>query len=201
MKIFFQQIILIFIFQSAFGQVESAISQIEFTTYFFKNTIFQFEENFNLEQFENGEGYRFGVLYSKKIHNKIWLSSGLNYLRATNEYFGPSIDTTIGNILYSVGARIIQVPAKVRFDIFKWIYLKSGISFDYQINNREGKYIHNQSGISYSLGCGIDLRVKEQIHLQIEPEVGFTSLPALYKKDFQQHFTLSGLNFILGFRF
>jgi hypothetical protein len=200
MKKFLHLVIFILVFQSAFSQVAPTISQIEFSTYFFNNAIFQFEEDYSIEQFEDGEGYRFGILYSKKVHRKIWVSSGVNYLRATNEYFGPSLDTTIGNILYSVGARMIQVPAKVRFDIFKWFYLKSGISFDYQINNREGKYIHNQSGISYSLSCGIDLRVKEQIHLQIEPEVGFTSFPALYKKDYQQHYTLSGLNFILGFR-
>jgi hypothetical protein len=56
-------------------------------------------------------------------------------------------------------------------------------------------------GLGFRWLGGIDLKLSESLRFNIEPELGLTSLIPFNRNDYQQHFILTGVNFIIGYRF
>jgi hypothetical protein len=183
-----------------FSQTDSK-NQIDLSGYLFVNNVFRFSEIEGAGHVDNGEGLRFGINYNRKILDKLWINSGLNYMRATNVYHGSIIGPMEPKIIQSQISELIQIPMRIRCDIRKWFYIKTGLTFDSQFNNKDGKYVDNQTGIGFSLLGGIDLSIFNLIHFDIEPEFGITSLIPFNADDYQQHFLLTGINFNIGYRF
>jgi hypothetical protein len=163
--------------------------------------VFRFSEIEGAGYADNGEGVRFGLQYSKLINNKIWLNTGFGYLRTSNVYHGANIGPMEPQIIQTQESNIIQIPVRIRYDLLNWLYFKSGLTFDFQTNNKEGINVDNQSGIGFSLVGGIDLKLSESLRFNIEPEFGFSSLIPFNGDDYQQHFILTGLNLNFGYRF
>lgn len=185
---------------TSYSQSEST-NQFDLSGYIFTNNVFRFSEIEGAGYVDNGEGIRFGLQYSKLIKSKLWINTGFGYLRTSNVYHGAFIGPMEPLISQSQESNIIQIPVRIRYDLLNWLYFKSGLTFDFQTNNKEGIHVDNQSGIGFSLVGGVDLKMSESLQLNIEPELGFTSLIPFIRDDYQQHFLLTGVNFNLGYRF
>ncbi|MBA7544034.1 hypothetical protein ES705_36380 [subsurface metagenome] len=170
-------------------------NQIDISGSIFFNSVFHFSESNGEESVENGEGYRFGLQYSRLITNKIWINVGVSNLRMSNIYHG------VITVIQWQDSKIIQIPVRIRYDLIKWLYVKSGFSFDIQTNNKEGLHVDNQSGIGFSLIGGLDLKLSESIRFSVEPELGITSLIPFSGNNNQQHFFLTGVNLNVGYKF
>ena len=185
---------------TSYSQSEST-NQIDISGFIFTNNVFRFSEIDGAGYADNGEGMRFGLQYSKLIKSKIWINTGFGYLRTSNVYHGAIIGPMEPLIIQSQESNIIQIPVRIRYDLLNWLYFKSGLTFDFQTNNKDGIYVDNQSGIGFSLIGGIDLKLSGSLRFNIEPVLGFTSLIPFNGDDYQQHFILTGLNLNLGYRF
>ncbi len=146
---------------------------------------------------DTGDGYRFGLQYSRLLTDKIWLNTGFGYLKTSNVWHGDFIWPFTPRISGTQESFIIQVPVRMRYDLFNWLYFKTGLTIDFQTNNKAGNYVDNQSGVGFSLVGGIDLKLTKSIHFNIEPELGITSLIYFERKKTQEHFLLTGINFLI----
>ncbi len=183
---------------ASFSQVDSKRNQIDISGSYFKNDVSRFTIIIGGASADDGMGYCFGINYSRKIANKSWINTGIGYLKTSNDFI-PSIGLSYP--IVNIESKLLRIPVKIRYDIIKWFYIKTGLSFDYQFNNKSGMYISNQSGIGYSASIGINLNLFELIYFNIEPEIGFTSLiPLNFERYYQQHFLISGVNFSIGIR-
>ncbi|MCK5823551.1 MAG: outer membrane beta-barrel protein [Bacteroidales bacterium] len=104
-------------------------------------------------------------------------------------------------IIQNQKSKIVQIPIRIRYDLFNWLYIKGGLTIDKQTNNIDGEYIDNQSGIGFSFVGGIDLKLTDKIRFNIEPEIGISSLIPFKGDDYQQHFLNKGINLSFGYRF
>lgn len=176
-------------------------NQIDLSGYVFINNVFRFSKIVGVGSVDNGEGYRFGIQYSKLITEKIWINTGFGYLKTSNVYHGAYIGPMESQIIQSQESNIVQIPIRIKYDLLNWLYFKSGLTIDFQTNNKEGINVDSQSGIGFSLVGGIDLKLSETVHFNIEPELGVTSLIPFNGDDYQQHIMLLGINFNIGHRF
>lgn len=199
MKGLFFFILILTIGLTTYSQEQS--NEIDLSGYIFTNNVYRFSEIEGAGYADNGEGYRFGLQYSRLIADKFWINTGFGYLKTSNIYHGAIIGPTESQIIQSQESNIIQVPIRIKYDLINWLYFKSGLTFDYQTNNKKGVHVDNQSGIGFSFVGGVDLKLSESIRFNIEPELGFTSLIPFNGDDYQQHFILTGVNFNFGYRF
>lgn len=183
-----------------FSQTDSK-NQIDLSGYLFINNVFRFSEIEGAGYADNGEGLRFGITYNRKISERFWINSGVNYMRTSNVYHGAIISPMEPQIIQSQTSEIVQVPLRIRYDIINWFYIKTGLTIDNQFNNKEGKYVDNQTGIGFSFAGGVDFKISDLIYFNIEPEFGITSLIPFNTDDYQQHFLLTGINLNIGYRF
>ena len=185
---------------ASISQVDTKRNQIDILGNYFQNDVARFTELNGVGSVDDGKGYCFGINYSRKVANKLWVNSGINYLKTSND-FNPAPTGEPRPTIEDIESKLLRIPVKIRYDILKWFYLKTGLTVDYQFNNLSGKYIDNQSGIGYSLSAGINLNLSELIYFNIEPELGITSLIPFNSERYQQHFLISGVNFNIGIRF
>ncbi|MDY0076358.1 MAG: outer membrane beta-barrel protein [Bacteroidales bacterium] len=176
-------------------------NQIDLSGSIFRNNVFRYRTMDGGGHTENGDGFRFGLQYSKLITDKIWFNTGFGYLKASNVWHGDFIGPFSPQLSGSQETFIISIPVRMRLDLLNWLYFKTGLTIDFQTNNKAGNYVDNQSGVGFSLVGGIDLKVSKSIHFNIEPELGITSLIYFDRKKSQQHFLLTGINFNIGYRF
>lgn len=176
-------------------------NQIDLSGAFFKNNVFRFRKMDGGGYNDTGDGYRFGLQYSRLLTDKIWLNTGFGYLKTSNVWHGDFIGPFTPRISGTQESFIIQIPVRIRVDVINWLYFKTGLTIDFQTNNKAGNYVDNQSGVGFSLVGGIDLKLTKSIHFNIEPELGITSLIYLDRNKAQEHFLLTGINFNIGYRF
>jgi|GEM_PF-1847136 len=176
-------------------------NQIDLSGYVFVNNVFRFRSMDGGGYNDTGDGYRFGLQYSRLITDKIWINTGIGYLKTSNVWHGDYIGPMDPQRSGSQASYIIQIPVRMRLDLLSWLYFKTGLTFDFQTNNKDGNYVDNQSGVGFSLVGGIDLKLSKSIYFSIEPELGITSLIYLDRKKTQEHFILTGINFNIGYRF
>ena len=131
---------------TSYSQSEST-NQIDLSGYIFTNNVFRFSEIDGVGYADNGEGIRFGLQYSKLIKNKLWINTGFGYLRTSNVYHGAFIGPMEPQIIQSQESNIIQIPVRIRYDLLNWLYFKSGLTFDFQINNKEGIHVETKVGL------------------------------------------------------
>lgn len=176
-------------------------NQFDLSGYIFINNVFRFTEIEGSGYTDNGEGIRLGLNYNRRVINRLWITSGINYLHISNIYHSPFSGQPDPQIIKNQKSQIIQVPIRIRYNILRWLYFKTGLTFDYQFNNRDGMYIDNQSGIGFSLLSGINLKISEQIIINIEPEFGISSLIPFNSDKYQQHLIMAGVNINMGYKF
>ena len=199
MRILKLTFVLCFLSSASFSQLDTK-NQIDIVGNYLQNNVYRFSEIDGAGSADNGNGFCLGINYNRKVAEKLWVNSGINYLKTSNDYHFAIIDENPPPQV-NVESELWRIPIKIRYDILKWFYLKTGLIVDYQFNNQSGKYIDNQSGIGYSLSAGINLNLSELIYFNIEPELGFTSLIPFNSDRYQQHFLISGVNFNIGLRF
>ena len=176
-------------------------NQVDLSCYLFKNKVFRSKKMEGTGVITNGEGIRFGLQYSRLIKNKIWINTGLGFLRARNVYHGAVSNPHEPQFIKTIESYIIQIPIRIRYDMLNWLYLKSGFTIDIQTNNKEGVYLDNQSGIGFTLICGFALKITKSLLFIIEPEVGVTRLNPFHRNKNPQHFLLTGISFNIGYLF
>jgi hypothetical protein len=79
------------------------------------------------------------------------------------------------------------------------LYLRSGLTIDYQFNNKEGTYIDDQSGIGFSMEGGLEMELKHNLHINLGPEIQVLSFIPLNQEKHQQHFAILRFNIIFGY--
>jgi len=181
-----------------FSQTETQKNQIDVIGNYSSTEVFRFTELLGAGSIDNGNSFSLGINYNRKISEKIWFNTGVNYFKSLNDLHpAPTGEPIV--ITKDIKTELIRIPAKVRFDLLKWFYIKTGFSLDTELNS-SGSYIDNQSGLAYSLACGINLNLNKQIYFNIEPEWNLLSIVPFNSNDYQQHFQTSGVNFGVGFR-
>jgi len=199
-KILKLTLILCFFSTITFAQIDSEKNQIDILGNYFQDNVFRFSEIEGAGSVENGNGFIFGIIYNRKISKRIWLSSGINYLKSIND-FNPAPTGQPISTIENLQTELLRIPIKVRIDFNKWLYFKTGVTIDSELENKNNNEIDNQSGIGYSLAIGLELKIMKNIYFNIEPELGFTSLIAFDSERYQQHFLITGINFGLGMKF
>ena len=176
-------------------------NQVDLSCYLFKNKVFQSKRLDGVGYVQDGKGIRFGFQYSRLLKEKIWLNTGLGFLRATNEYPVGYSDPSITPYYISFHTDIYQIPIRIRYDMLNWLYFKSGLTIDIQTNNKEGVYLDNQSGVGFSFICGFALKITKSLLFIIEPELGVTRLNPFHRNKYPQHFLLTVITFNIGYLF
>jgi hypothetical protein len=184
----------------SYSQIDTKIDQIDIVVSYIQNDVARFPELDGAGSVLEGKGICFGLNYNRKVAKRIWINSGVNFLRTFND-FNPAPTGEPLSTIENLETEIIRVPVKIRIDFLKWFYLKTGLTIDSELSNQNENYIDSQSGIGYSLSLGLNLKLTDLIYLNIEPELGYTTLIPFNSEKYQQHFLLSGVNFSIGFRF
>lgn len=200
MRILKLTLFLCFVSYLSFSQTEEPINQIDMVGAYVQNNVARFPELDGVGSVVNGAGFCLGANYSRKITKKIWINSGINFEQTVNDFNSEPTGMPIVTI-ENLKTNLLRAPLKIRIDLFRWFYLKTGFVFDYQLDNKNESYIDNQSGIAYALSVGLNLRIYKQIYLNLEPEIGYTKLVSFNPQENQQHFLLSTVNFGIGYRF
>ena len=143
----------------------------------------------------SGKAYGFELEYNKLIVNKIWINTGLGYTKIPNVFHTMPIDV---NRKFNLD--IVQIPVRIKYDLFSWLYFKSGLTFDYQLNDKVD-LVDNQSGIGFSFVGGVNLNISESVLFNIECSLASTSLIPFHLDDSHQHYFISGINLGFGYRF
>jgi len=193
-------ILLCFLSTTSFSQVDTLKNYFDIFGSFIQNDVARFPELDGAGSVDEGRGFCFGINYSRKLANKLWINSGLNYFKTSND-FNPAPTGEPTPTIKNINSELLRIPVKIRYDFIKWWYIKTGLTIDYQYNNKNGNYIDNQSGLAYSLSTGINLKLTKQFYFIIEPELAITSLVPFNSNKYQQHFLISGINFNLGIKF
>ena len=200
MRILKLTLIFCFLSSVSFSQIDTKRNQIDVLGNYVQNNVTRFPELDGAGSVEDGKGFCLGINYSRKVANKLWINSGINYFKTSND-FNPAPTGEPRPTIENISSELLRIPVKIRYDFVEWWYIKTGLTIDYQYNNKSGDYIDNQSGLGYSLSSGINLRLTEQIYFNIEPEFAITSLIPFNSVRDQQHFLISGVNFNVGLRF
>lgn len=198
-----QSLIFIFLLTLALNAVsqDSKDQQIDAFGMVFINDVFRFQSVDGAGHVDNGEGYSLGLEYSKRITGKIWINFGFSYLKVSNLYHEAIINPMEPQGTYKQQTKLLQFPLRIRYDILKWLNMKSGLTIDQQLNHKEGRCIDNQSGIGFSLVGGVNLISNDAFILNLEPQLGLTSLIPFERTTFQQHFLTTGIRLNMGYRF
>jgi len=183
-----------------FSQTEVQKNQIDLVGNYSTNEVFRFSELDGAGSVENGNNFTIGINYNRKISEKIWVNTGVNYFKSLNN-FNPAPTGAPIVVIKDMKTELIRIPIKLRIDLVKWFYIKTGFSLDTELSNSTVNYIDNQSGLAYSLACGINLNLTKQVYLNIEPEWNLLSIVPFNSNEHQHHFQTSGINFGIGFRF
>lgn len=200
MRILKLTLVLCCLSSASFSQVDTKRNQVDILGNYMKNDVTRFPELDGAGSVDNGKGFCLGINYSRKVANKLWINSGINYFKTSND-FNPALTGEPKPTIENIKSELLRIPVKVRYDFVKWWYIKTGLTIDCQFNNKSSDYIDNQSGLGYSLSSGINLRLTGQIYFNIEPELGITSLIPFNSVRDQQHFLITGISFSIGTRF
>lgn len=192
--LFFIVVFYTFTLQAQTGKYKN---QIEVSSCILVNDIVRFSKVEEGMTVKNGEGFRIGLTFDRRLNQKLFVVTGFNYLQTSNPFDGNNTAPDDP----SQKSMILQFPLGMRYTVKDWLYFKSGISIDSQFNNKEGEILDNQSGIGFFLNGGIHLSINNRLHYNIEPGFNFTSLIPFKKDDHHQHFFLSGINFNIGYTF
>ena len=183
---------------NSYSQIRSTV-QIDLSGSFFTNEVFRFSEIDGAGYADDGEGLRFGIQFNRMISKKLWINTGLGYFQTVNVVHGAYQGPMEAQIIQTHKAGLVQVPFRLRYDLLKWLYIKSGLTFDYQVRYKGVNKVDDQSGIGFSCAPGINLRLSESLRINIEPELGITSLIPFKGDTYQQHFLMTGVNVNLGY--
>lgn len=167
------------------------------------NNVFRFKTDGEMRTAKPGGGATFGITYSRKVIDWLWVGGGVNYMGLYNTYQSYASDPVVQRTCPS---NIWSIPLFARFDLLKWLYLKPGFAFDIQNNNPEGRWLSNQTGMSLNLALGFDFVINKSWHIGLETRAGLTSLAAfrIREKDkyaTHQRFVVYGETINLFYRF
>lgn len=167
------------------------------------NTVFRFGSSANMRTAKPGGGATFGIAYSRRLTNSLWLGGGVSFANYYNTYKSFAEGPTVQRLCES---QIWSIPLFARFDLLKWLYLKPMLVFDIQGNNTEGLFLSNQTGVGLQLALGFDFALGKHWHIGLETRAGATSLgPFRIRKSdtytSHQRFALFGEALHLAYRF
>ena len=170
---------------------------------FVLNNVIRFEDTNREGDADNGIGYSFGFLYSRKLTDKLWVGGGYSYMSVKNDYVrAPSLDSpSLEEYRKEITTEMWSIPLHVRYNFFKWAYVRPGVSFDFQGANKKGEFVDNQTGLSVFVAAGVSFKVWNSFSVGIEPKVGLTSLAAFRRSDYQQHFITYGATLNVSYLF
>lgn len=154
------------------------------------NNVIRFESTQKQGDAENGYGFSFGILYSRKITNKLMVGGGYSYMSVNNNYVRATTLEGSGDETYrkKITTAMWSIPFHARYNFQKWAFASAGFSFDFQGANRKSQYIDNQTGMSVFASLGVNFNVWNSFYVGVEPRVTLTSLAAFRSDDYQQHF-------------
>jgi len=191
---------LCFVSYLSFSQTDTKENQIDIIAGYLGNSVIQFVAMDGGGSVENGKGFCLGINYNRKVAKSIWINSGIIFQRTLNDR-NPAPTGLPTPTIENIETEMLRIPLKVRIDFLKRFYLRTGFLIDTEISNKNESGIDNQSGIGYSLGVGLNLKIADTFILNIEPELGFSTLVPFNQVEYQEHFLLHGVNFSVGYRF
>ena len=194
-------IVLILLGISVFSQENE--HHFDASVYFFNNNIVP-QKCEGGGSIEDANGLRVGIQYNYRFGKSKWFNTGLLILRSSHITYGGIIHPDIPQTKEEQAALIFQIPVRLRFDLNKRFYLKSGFTVDIQPKNGSNWTESSQTGIGLSIAAGVDFKIQEKLHIALEPEFGYLSmiqLPLQRKVNCHDHFLLLGLNLNFGYRF
>lgn len=122
---------------------------------------------------ENGYGYGIGFDFAIKTKKGIWFDAGIEYLSSSNVYkygnYYPNQELVIKSV--NIYFKFIRIPFGIGLDITNWLRINSGLSIDYQYNNRKGDYISNQSGLSFYFNPAFRYNLSNGFVIAFEPKL------------------------------
>jgi hypothetical protein len=173
-------------------------NQIELFGGFSFKSIYRYHLIANDIYYDNNNSFQYGINYAHTIDSTSFsIISGITYFNFnTKKYNERDYPQSVG---YPFELTIIQIPMHLRYNFNTWLYIESGVLFDYQINKNTD--IANQTGFGFCLAAGINWRIAERLYLNFKPEFGLTSLVPLYHNNFQYHLSMESLNLGIGYCF
>jgi len=199
MKILKLTFVLCFLSSTSFSQLDTK-NQIDIVSKYLQNYVYWSYEIEGGGSIDIGNGFCLGINYNRKVAERLWINTGINYLKTLNDYNPPYTGIPAPTVK-KMETELLRIPVKIRLDLLKLLYLKTGLTVDSEISSKNESNISNQSGIGYSLALGLDLKISELIYFNIEPELSFTSLIPFNSDKYQEHFLIYGINFNIGLRF
>lgn len=116
-------------------------------------------------------GFSIGVQYDRKLNRKLHLMTGVSWYKNKVD-ITPSYDPSLSANRYDI--QLISIPAMLRVDLSKIMYLHGGLIGDIDIAKNEN--MTDQSGLGMGLGMGAELPVANRFAIQINPYVDFHGL-------------------------
>ncbi|MCF8228476.1 MAG: hypothetical protein K9G58_13775 [Bacteroidales bacterium] len=165
------------------------------STAVFKNDVYRQVQLDGAGGVDAGSAFALGIQFNYHLKGKFWLGTAFEYFEANNTYKGAVVNPQVSLFTKEIQSRIVSLPVFLKYYPHKLIYLKPGITFDYQFNNTDGAYIDNQSGVGISFSAGFEIKVLKMVYLAIEPGFGLTSIINLHGGNFPQRFFCYGLGF------
>jgi len=194
-------IIFIVLNLNSFSQYIFYRNKLDLSGSLFIYEVFRFNEIEDAGWADNGKGYGFGFNYCRRIRYNIWVHSGIHYLYGSNDYYSSPGSSSVPQISLKQNAHIFQFPLRLGYHFLfnDLLYLRSGLTIDYQLNKKEGIYIDDQSGIGFSLEGGLEMELEHNFHINLGPEIQVLSLIPFNQEKHQQHFAILRFNIIFGY--
>ena len=128
--------------------------------------------------------------------NKINFGFGLRYNYSQLEFVPIFI---YGLSQHKENVNILSFRSLCSYKLKKQFYLSLDPSLDFHIFYDPEKVLEKQSGIGLSFGIGRDIKLKENIYLNIEPQLSIYNIISFYESDIYKHLTTLGINIGISF--
>ena len=120
MRILKLTLVLCLLSSSSFSQVDTK-NQIDIIGTYLHNNVYRFSEIEGVGSADNGNGFCLGINYYRKVAEKFWINSGINYLKSSNKYHFAIIDLNTPPPI-DIESELWRIPIKIRYNILKWFY-------------------------------------------------------------------------------
>ena len=146
--------------------------------------------------FELKDFNEYGFKYLRRISGKLYLETGINYLKADVKHGYITADGLPGESEYEK-LEIISIPIYANYTFLKYLFINGGPILDFQTSDNISD---SQSGIGYSLGIGGKYYFNNLL-IFVNPNYKRHSLIPFEGKNIVNKMTEFGVQFGVGYKF
>ena len=136
--------------------------------------------------------YQTGLILSYRIFMNLWFESGVNY--AVNQ-----VNNELSYYPDQSRIRLIEIPLNLRVEVFKYLFLTSGVLVDFTIN--PSRYVDKQNGIGLYYGLGGIIRFKSGLSIFGGPVFTYHAIFPFDKKAILEQDRLTTSGFKIGLQY